>query len=144
MTISDLPETVSIVRRNLLRACHLLLVVGLGLTAWPRFLSSGTERPLMDGVVDAMLCGLQLLAIVGLFAPVRMLPVILFDIVWKALWVIVVAVPAVMNGRMSPGVTETLFACAWAIPFLLIVPWRYAFRAYVREAEPWRRSAAHG
>lgn len=128
-------------RRNLLRACYLLLVVGLGLTAWPRLILGGSDRPLMDGVVDAMLCAMQLLAIIGLFSPVRMLPVILFDIVWKALWVGIVALPLVLRGEVDAGVAETLFACAWVLPFVVIVPWGYVVRHYLRAAEPWRRSA---
>jgi hypothetical protein len=129
-------------RRNLLRACYLLLVVGLGLTAWPRLVLGSADRPLMDGVVDAMLCGMQLLAIIGLFSPVRMLPVILFDIVWKALWVGIVALPLVLRGEVTQGVAETLFACAWVLPFVVIVPWGYVVRHYLRVSEPWRRARA--
>jgi hypothetical protein len=96
----------------------------------------------MDGVVDAMLCGMQLLAIIGLFSPVRMLPVILFDIVWKALWVGIVALPLVLRGEVTQGVAETLFACAWVLPFVVIVPWGYVVRHYLRVSEPWRRARA--
>jgi hypothetical protein len=59
-----------------------------------------------------MLCGMQILATIGLLSPARVLPVILFDIVWKALWVAVVAPPLVLRGEVTPGVAETLFACA--------------------------------
>jgi hypothetical protein len=133
-------DSLTVLRRNLLRACFLLLVVGLGLTAWPRFLSGGADVPLMNGVVDAMLCGMQLLAIVGLFSPVRMLPIVVFDVVWKLLWVGVVAVPLALRSELTPGALETLFACAWALPFLVIVPWRFAYHRYLRTSEPWRRT----
>jgi hypothetical protein len=136
------PTSPTPLRRNLLRACYLLLVVGLGLTAWPRLVLGGAERPLMDGVVDAMLAGMQLLAIIGLFSPVRMLPVILFDIVWKALWVGIVALPLVVRGEVTPGVAETLFACAWVVPFLVIVPWGWVYRNLLRSSEPFRRDRA--
>lgn len=138
MTITESIDAVSVVRRNLLRGCHLLLVVGLGLTAWPRLLTAAPDRPLMDGVVDAMLCGMQLLAILGLIAPLRMLPVILFDIVWKVLWVVAVAIPAWLGGAVTPGISETLVACAWAIPFVIVVPWRWAYTTLIRGVEPWK------
>jgi hypothetical protein len=148
MTTSTVPSVAvdrspTPLRRNLLRACYLLLVVGLGLTAWPRLVLGGADRPLMDGVVDAMLCGMQLLAIIGLFSPVRMLPVILFDIVWKALWVGIVALPLVLRGEVTSGVAETLFACAWVLPFVAIVPWGYVLRNYLRSAEVTRASRAN-
>jgi len=141
VTALDAPAanpTITPLRRNLLRACYLLLVVGLGLTAWPRLVLGGADRPMMDGVVDAMLCAMQLLAIIGLFSPVRMLLVMLFDILWKALWVGIIALPLVVRGEVTPGVAETLFACAWVLPFVVIVPWRYFVRTHLRSSEPWR------
>ncbi|UYN84426.1 MAG: hypothetical protein KIT89_04335 [Microcella sp.] len=134
---------VSPARRLALRACYLLLVVGLGLTAWPRLILASPDQPLMTGVVDAMLCGMQLLAIVGLFSPVRMLAVIVFDVLWKLIWVGVVAVPLAVSGEISAGVAETLFACAWAVPFLVIVPWVQLAQRLLGSPEPWRGSRTH-
>ncbi|MFL1376034.1 hypothetical protein [Nocardiopsis protaetiae] len=125
-------------RRNLLRACHLLLVVGLGLTAWPRLLASGADGPLIDGAFDAVLCAVQLLAVAGLFAPVRMVLVLVFEVLWKAVWVLVVAVPLWSRGAVTPEVAETLFACAWAVPFVVVIPWRALVRDLVGGREPWR------
>jgi hypothetical protein len=71
-----------------------------------------------------------------------MLPVILFDIVWKALWVGIVALPLVLRGEVTSGVAETLFACAWVLPFVVIVPWGYVVRNYLRSAEVTRASRA--
>lgn len=141
LTLTPSHVAISLLRRNLLRACHLLIAVGLGLTAWPRLLSSGADRPLMDGVVDAVLCALQLLAIVGVFAPVQMVVVLIFDALWKIIWVAVVALPLWLNDRVTPGVIETLFACSWAIPFLFIIPWRAILRLLVESPEPWTRRA---
>ena len=131
---------VSIPRRNALRACYLLMVVGLGATAWPRLLTAAPDRPLMDGVVDAVLCGLQLLAMVGLFSPVRMLTVLVFDVLWKVIWVAAVAIPRWVDHTVDADVTETLFAAAWAIPFVVIIPWRVVVAEVLRRGEPWRRA----
>ncbi|WP_017584341.1 hypothetical protein [Nocardiopsis valliformis] len=137
-TTSATADTMTPLRRNLLRACYLLLVVGLGLTAWPRLLTSGLDRPLLDGAFDAVLCALQLLAIVGLFAPARMILVLVFEVCWKAIWVLAVAVPLWWRGTVTPEVSETLFACALAVPFVLVIPWRALVRDLTRQSEPWR------
>lgn len=50
---------------------------------------------------------MQVLATIGLFSPVRMLPVSLFDIVRKALWVGIVALPLALRGEVTPGVAES-------------------------------------
>lgn len=141
-TTSAPADTITPLRRNLLRACHLLLAVGLGLTAWPRLLTSGLDRPLMDGAFDAVLCALQLLAVAGLFAPVRMVVVLVFEVLWKAIWVLAVAVPLWWRDAVTPEVSETLFACVWAAPFIVVIPWRALVRDLIRQREPWRTAPA--
>jgi hypothetical protein len=143
-TVATTATAISPLRHNLLRACHLLMVVGLALTAWPRLLTSGLDRPIMDGAVDAMLCALQLLAILGLFAPVRMVFVLVFDVLWKAIWVLVIALPMWWRGAVTPDVAETLFACAVAIPILVLIPWTALTRDLLRHRERWRASPADG
>jgi hypothetical protein len=78
------------------------------------------------------------LAIAGLLWPARMLLVIIFDLAWKLLWTAVVAVPLWARDEITPGVAETLFACAWAIPFLAVIPWRYVYGLLSSTMEPWR------
>lgn len=138
LTRSATTDTITPLRRNLMRACYLLMVVGLALVAWPRLLTSGSDRPLIEGTFDAVLCALQLLSIVGFFAPVRMAAVLVFEVLWKGIWVLVVAVPLLWSGGMTPEVSETLFAFSFAVPFVFIIPWRALVHDLVRAREPWR------
>ena len=131
-------RSISHIRRNVLRGCHLLMAVGLGLTAWPSLLTAEPGRPVMEGVVDAVLCAMQLLAVAGVFAPVRLLPMLVFDVLWKVIWVGAVAIPLAQAGQISEPVAEILFACAWAIPFVFIIPWRAIVGEFTSEKEQWR------
>ncbi len=124
-------------RRNLLRGCYLLLAVGLGLTAWPRLLAAAPQRPLEAGVVDAVLCAVQLLAVVGFLTPVRMLPLLVFEVLWKAVWLLSVAVPLWVQGGTTDGLAATAFACAWAVPVVVVVPWRTVLGSVLATTEPW-------
>ena len=110
-------------RRLLLVACYLLLAVGLAVTALLPLLQGQAHAPLMDGVVNALLSALGLLAVVGLFAPVRLIPLLVFELLWKALWVASVAIPRWVTGTLDADIQATLFACAFAIPFAFIIPW---------------------
>lgn len=139
-TRSATTDTITSLRRNLMRACYLLMAVGLALTAWPRLLTSGPDRPLMDGTFDAVLCALQLLAVAGVFAPVRMAAVLVLEVLWKTIWVLVVAVPLWWDDAVTPEVTETLFAFSFAVPFLFVIPWRALVGDLVRAREPWQRA----
>jgi hypothetical protein len=133
----------STLRLTLLRASYLLLVVGLSLKYTPTVLGGGLESlPVMDGVVVALLSAMGLLSIAGLFSPVRMLPLLVFEIAWKAIWVIAVALPRWLAGPLDDGTAATLFACAWALPFVFIVPWGYVARTFLVSTEPVSTAAA--
>ena len=130
---------VSLSRLYLLRGMYLLVVVGLGLAAVPGIVRHAGQRELAQGVVDCMLLAFWLLCIVGLKYPLRMLPVLLWELVWKTLWLALVALPAWRAGTMDAATAENTFACAFVILVPLVLPWKYVWRHYVRAAgDPWR------
>lgn len=119
----------STLRLNLLRACYLLMFVGLALVVWPQILFGAAELPLMTGAAHALLGALGLLCGLGIIAPVRMLPLLVFEVVWKAIWCVSVALPLWLQGRFTTEAGDILFACLWAVPFLFVIPWRYVARS---------------
>lgn len=131
-------------RLNLLRLGYLILVVGLGADIWPGILNPAKAWPLMNGVVVCMLGALSLLSLIGLFHPLRMLPLLLFEVAWKAIWLTRIALPLWSAGRLDADTAETAFECLLIVPFLVLIPWRYVFETFIRgPAEPWRGSARH-
>lgn len=128
----------SLLRLNLLRACYLLLLVGLSIQMVPDLFGPVVTMPMMDGVVTAMLSALAVLSILGLFAPLFMLPLLWFELSWKLIWVLFVALPRWQTGAMDEGTIEVLFACAFVVPFVFIIPWRYAIARYLAALDPWR------
>ena len=130
-------EEISPWRLHLLRAAYLLLVVGLGAFVLPTFLQRGPTLNHMHGVVCAMLAALWLLAIVGLFHPLRMLPVLLFELVWKSLWMLVVALPLARgDAPLPPAFAGTVTDNLVGLLLLPLIPWDYVWRHYVRGARP--------
>lgn len=117
-------------RLLLLRACYLLLGVGLALTTWPSILSGAADLPLMNGFVNAVLGAICLLAFVGLFKPIAMLPLLVFEVLFKAIWVVSVALPLWIIDGINEDVAEIIFACAFAIPFAFIIPWWAILREF--------------
>ena len=127
-------------RVNLLRAGYLLLIVGLGLTVWPSIINSAQAWAPDRGVIVIMLGALSLLALVGLNHPVRMLPLLFWEITWKALWLLRVAFPLWVGGRLDAAVIETAMECLMAVLIALVIPWDYVLRAYILgPGEKWRR-----
>ena len=136
-------SAVSPLRLNLLRAGYLLLVVGLGLTVWPAILTRARPWELMHGVVVCMLGALGALAVLGLRYPLQMLPLLFFELAWKGLWLVRIALPLWLAHRMDADTAETAAECLMAVILLVIIPWGYVLETYLRKApEAWRRPAA--
>lgn len=126
-----MPNEVSVFRLYLLRAGYLLLVVGLGLTVWPSILNPAKSWELMHGVVVAMLGAMGLLALLGLRYPLQMLPLLFFELTWKTIWLVRVALPLWTTHRLDADTSETAFECLIAVVYLVVIPWPYVFRTYV-------------
>jgi hypothetical protein len=86
----------------------------------------------MDGVVTCLLTAMSLLAFLGLKYPVRMLPILLFDVAWKVLWIAVIAAPQLVADDMSAATREVLFSCSFVVIIIAVSPWGYVWRRYVR------------
>jgi hypothetical protein len=133
-----MPE-VSIFRLYLLRATYLLLVVGLGFTIWPGILHHPSVFPHMGGVVRSLLGTVALLAVVGIFYPLKMLPLLFFELAWKCVWVLSFGLPLWSAHQLDPGTRETLRDCLMGVVlFPLVIPWGYAIAHYVKApADRW-------
>ena len=131
-------EKLSTRRLNVLRVGYLFLVLGLAVVKWPMLLNAGS-LPVMEGVVTSLLTAMSLLALLGLRYPVQMLPILLFEVAWKLIWVAAVAVPHLLAGDMDAATGEVLFNCYFVVVILAVVPWGYAWRRYVRTpGDAWR------
>jgi hypothetical protein len=121
-----------------MRLGYLLMVVGLALVKWP-LLPHAATLPLYEGVTLCLLTAMSLLALVGLRYPVKMLPVLLFESVWKVLWLSLVALPTAASGDLDAATTEVLTNCSLVVAIVAVTPWRYVWRRLVRGAgDRWR------
>ncbi|MEX5717425.1 hypothetical protein [Geodermatophilus maliterrae] len=130
---------VSLARLYALRAGYLLIVVGLAVTTWPAFVQDGRPWPLMEGVVTCMLAAVSILALVGIRHPLRMLPLLLFEVAWKLIWLAVVALPLWSADRMDQATWDVTFSCLFVVVVLAVVPWRHVAAHYVTaRGDRWR------
>jgi hypothetical protein len=87
----------------------------------------------------ALLGGLGLTAAWGLRYPVQMLPVLLFELVWKTIYLLAFALPLWSAHQITPTAAEDIKAVAMVVIFIPIVPWRYVFAQYIRKpSERWK------
>jgi len=133
-------DDVSTLRLNLLRAAYFLISVGLAVFIWPLLLSRGPELPHMNGVVCALLGTVCLFAFVGLRYPLRMLPILLFELMWKVIWTALIGLPLWMDGKLVGDYASTMKDNMVGLVVLpLLIPWGYVWRTYVKApGERWR------
>jgi hypothetical protein len=66
--------------------------------------------------------------------------VLLYESVWKVLWLALVALPKAARGDLDPATSQTMVNCSLVVVILAVIPWRYVWRHHVRAAgDPWRR-----
>lgn len=117
-------------RINLLRLSYLIMAGGMGSIIVPAFLH---HKPweFTHGVMNSMLLAMVVLALLGLRYPLKMLPLIFWEMAWKIIWLGAIAYPAWRNGTMDADMQANLFPCALVAIFLVIVPWDYVWRNFV-------------
>lgn len=127
---------VSLARLYVLRAMYLLLIVGLGATYVPELVS---HEAASRGVFPSLFGGVWLLAFLGLRYPLQMLPLLMFEIAWKTIWLVDYGFPQWLTGRYPATFPDDFQAILWVVIVPFVIPWGYVFRNYVkRPSDRWR------
>jgi hypothetical protein len=125
---------------NLLRVGYLVMGVGLALIKWPLLLG---HEPwgLAEGTKECLFIAMSVLALLGVRYPLRMLPILLFEVSWKLLWLGIVALPLWSDGELDGDTRTQIGSVLWGVIIIAVIPWRQVLRLFVTApAEPWRRS----
>jgi hypothetical protein len=143
--MSAAPETlfppVALWRINALRFIFLLMAVIMGgLFVWPQMLFESADWDVMRGLAKSMLAALALLSLWGVRYPLQMLPLMIYEIAWKTIWIILIAGRAYMAGKWTPDIEGLFNDCIGIVIAYFIVPWRYVWARYIKQPmEPLRK-----
>lgn len=120
-------------RLNVMRIGFLVMGVGLAFLKWPLFFQNGgvAALPVFEGVVAALLTAMSLLAFLGLRYPVQLLPLLVFESLWKVIWLAAVGVPALMAGDMDGQLSSVFSSVMLVVIILAVTPWDYVWKQYV-------------
>jgi hypothetical protein len=125
-------------RLNLMRIGYLEMGAGLAITKWPELVSHDPWE-LKQGTVVAILVAMSVLALFGLRYPRRMLPILLFEVGWKLLWLGTVALPLWLDGNLTGATEDQFITILWVAPVIAVVPWRHVARQYLTtRGDQWR------
>lgn len=137
-----MPE-VSHLRLSLLRAMYLFIVAGLVMAVWPNIVAPASHVANANTVVWSLLGALSLLAALGLRYPLQMLPLLVFELLWKIIWVAAYAIPMWAGPGLNEYATATLIECSVGLVLLpLVLPWPWLWRRYAQApGAPWTRAS---
>jgi hypothetical protein len=136
-TVAPIQCEVSLGRLYIMRALYLLLVIGGGIQFLPQLIG---HEPTARGVIPSMLGAMWVLACFGLRYPLQMLPILLFELLWKTIWLVDYGLPQWKAGVHTPVFKDDFNSIAiFPVILILVIPWGYVFRHYVKKpGERWR------
>ena len=122
--------TVSLLRLYTLRVCYFILAAGLGAYIWPRVLHHTPAVAISSGIELSLFAGLGAICLLGFRYPVKMIPVLLFELVWKAVYLTAFALPLWRAHQITPAAAADISAVLVVVLLLPLIPWVYVWREY--------------
>lgn len=134
---------VSTFRLYLLRAGYLVIAVGLVIMIWPGIIRPPENLSHMSAVVRSVLGAVSLLAVLGIRYPLKMLPVLFFELLWKSIWVLAFGLRLWSADKLDAATKQTLNDCIFGIILVLVVtPWGYVLKHYLKApGDQWHKRA---
>jgi hypothetical protein len=124
---------VSLFRLAVLRLVYALIAFGQGAIQVPLLLHHGHWTP-MSGVAHAFLLALAALSLVGIRYPLQMLPLLVYELLWKTIWLLGIWLPLYLAAQVDGETQSMFFEIAPIVVVIPIIPWRYVWANYVKKA----------
>jgi hypothetical protein len=144
MTSHDMRRNeVSTPRLYVMRMLYLLLVLMLGSDVWPTLIHPTQPLGPLDGVAYSFWAALSTLGLLGIRYPLAMLPVLMLQFLYKAVWLLFIWLPLRSQGQFPPGASGLVFAISSGLVLdLLVIPWPYVVEHYLRRpGDRWKVAA---
>jgi hypothetical protein len=116
----------------LLRVLFTLMFLFLGFDSWSHILRHTGPWDPANSAAWFMWGSCAIIAFIGIIRPLKMLPIVLFEIVYKTAWLLMIALPLCQRNELAGTPAEGM-----ANNFMLVIlpivamPWRYFFRTYI-------------
>ncbi len=132
------PDAVSLLRLYILRACYAILAAGEGSAQLAAFLNHAHWTQ-ASAAAHSFLLALALLSIVGIRYPLEMLPLLMYELLWKLIWLCDIALPFWVADQVDADTRKSFFEIAPVIILVPLMPWKYICFRFVKSAgDRWR------
>ncbi len=116
----------------LLRILFTLMFVFLTYDSWSHILNHKGAWDVANAAAWCMWGSYSVISFIGILRPLKMLPIILFEIIYKTTMLIIVSYPLYVKneliGSPAEGMTRMF---VWVVIPIVAMPWRYFFRNFI-------------
>lgn len=116
----------------LLRLNYFLAGVFVATNAWSALLRHDGPWDPYRAMALCVWAAYPTLLFIGILHPVRMVPLMLFMITYKSIWLALIAYPAYQAGTLSGPALAFTKDFLWLPLALIAVPWGYVIRTHFR------------
>ena len=125
-------EGVPLINIYLLRLLFTLMFFFLSYDAWAHIFNHTGVWGVTDAAAWCMWGAYSIISFIGIMRPLKMLPIVLFEIIYKTTWLFVVAYPLwVKNELVGSTAQYTANVFIFVILPIIFMPWRYFFKNYI-------------
>ncbi|HEX4861013.1 MAG TPA: hypothetical protein VFV07_07230, partial [Rhizomicrobium sp.] len=131
-------DAVPLWRLYVLRALYAVLAAAEGSIQLSAFLHHAHWTQ-ASTVAHSFLLALALLSIVGIRYPLKILPLLVYELLWKTIWLLGIALPLWAANQVDADTSKSFFEIAPVIILIPLLPWGYIFSNYLKKpGDRWR------
>ncbi|MCF6401306.1 hypothetical protein L3C95_00365 [Chitinophaga filiformis] len=116
----------------LLRLLYVLMFLFLGKDAWIFIVRHKGAWDPAQAMNFTIWASYSVLSFFGILHPLRMLPIVMLEILYKTIWLIIVAYPLWVSNQLAGSPAEGMtFVFALVVLPIIAMPWKYFVKKYV-------------
>ena len=116
----------------LLRLLFSLMFLFVTYDSWSHIFSHHGPWDNANAAAWCMWGSYSVISIIGVIRPLKMLPIVLFEIIYKVAWLAIVAYPLWIKNELAGSPAEGMTRVfVWVIFPIVAMPWKYFLRTYV-------------
>ncbi|MBI5371020.1 MAG: hypothetical protein HZA79_03220 [Sphingobacteriales bacterium] len=129
----DIHEGVPLINIWLLRLLFTLMFLFLTFDSWRHIWNHKGPWNDVNAAAWCMWGSYSVISFIGVMRPLKMLPIVIFEIIYKTAWLLIVAYPLWIRGELAGSPVEGMARVfIWVLFPIAAMPWRYFFRTYIR------------
>jgi hypothetical protein len=115
----------------MLRLVFTLTFVFIGMISWTTIINHDGEWKPINAVAFSVWAAYSTLSFLGILKPLKMLPIIVFQVFYKIVWLTIVAYPLWASGKLIGSDVEQMTRdFMWVVLPVIAMPWRYFFKGF--------------